>query len=1276
MRIITTANLNSWADSAAAPANLPYYVKKLICAVVRPDQLRFPSQDAVWLPGYDGELFCATEHRFVPEGHSVWEVGTDHSPVSKATSDYEKRKGAVNKSETTFVFVTPRIWKNKATQSQRRKSQKASKTKSTRASTAKDQWIARRMKDGWKKVIVLDGVDLQDWLEEAPAVALQLASEMSIIPEKGLQPLDWAWEEWSRLTDITTSEELVVIGREEQEQDLMNRIADVPNTFVVRGESPREAYGFSLATLRQINSKDKNLNLDARIIIAEDENVAQELRVGTNLIVVLKQTRDQVSGVLSSRGYHVLVPEGNAVNSGRNPIELARPTHGQFVEALGRMGLSTDEAERTARECGLSVTILQRRRPHSTYKPPVWSEGNKVAHLLPAVLAGRWNGQSEADRRILCELANERDYAEVEKQLQEFRYMDEPPLRKIGEMWIVAAPADAFELTARYLSATHLDRFRSCFREVFGKIDPKVDLPVDEWLYSDIKGDKGYSSWLRIGLADTLLLIAERGPKARLSCINSAPAYVDEIVKGLPGLDEDGRVLASIRDQYPRLMEAAPRPFLDNLEYLLRVKPNELRRLFVEGSGIFIGGNLHTGLLWGLETLAWSPEYLPQVTLILAKLASLDPGVRIQNRPINSLREIFLSWHPHTNATVEERLNAIDLVLTREPEIGWDLLTKLLPEIHAVSTMTARPRWRDFGDMPKEIQAGSHRTQYMLGIVDRAFAHVGIMPERWQILLKALRWLPLTFTERALEQLRMIGERHLPDNSASALWKVILDFVHEQRTYQSANWSLPKEIVDRFTAILPLFAPSDLIDKNIWLFDEWLPGLSDFQEDMEKRQEEVNNLREGVVAEVMQQRGVEGLVELGIRCNYPGFVAVTAVPLISAFDSIYSFIDQAISAGDKGVFLASHISAQAERRFGDRMLTIIHQTIERRGALIAAALFRFWPDGMATWEHVDELGISTEYWQQKDVVPAKLTPEEKAYEIDHLIQAKRSSLIFNFVQIWVEDVATDMLIRLFDATMRELAEAKAAGDVQPIGWSTYELQWFLTHLRNRLDLSREELARREYQALPLLRFSDVRGLTLHEFMANDPNFFVDVICDAYLPAHRNKEEDTKPSDEIRVRAQAAFTLLNGMSIIPGQSDTGFDEERLQGWVDAVHKRGIELDREVITDQQIGAVLAYSPLDPEDNGWPHRAIRNVIEKQSNIEIEIGLKIARVNMRGVVAKSLYEGGAQERELAKQYHAWVTISNAHWPRMARVLEEMAEDWEEHARREDTRAEQDKAD
>ena len=126
------------------------------------------------------------------------------------------------------------------------------------------------------------------------------------------------------------------------------------------------------------------------------------------------------------------------------------------------------------------------------------------------------------------------------------------------------------------------------------------------------------------------------------------------------------------------------------------------------------GGSLHTGLLWGLETLAWSPQYLPRVALVLAKLARLDPGGRMVNRPINSLRKIFLWWYPGTNASQEQRLAALDLILAREPQVGWELLATLLP--HSVSSSTsptAKPRWSNFGDLPEDTYTRRIQFQYL-----------------------------------------------------------------------------------------------------------------------------------------------------------------------------------------------------------------------------------------------------------------------------------------------------------------------------------------------------------------------------------------------------------------------------------------------------------------------------------------------------------------------------------------------------------------------------------
>ena len=218
---------------------------------------------------------------------------------------------------------------------------------------------------------------------------------------------------------------------------------------------------------------------------------------------------------------------------------------------------------------------------------------------------------------------------------------------------------------------------------------------------------------------------------------------------------------------------AASKPAESRLPYLIKklicavIQPKKIR--FPSGDAVWIpgfdGGAMHTGLLWGLETIAWIPDYLPQIALILARLASLDTGGRLLNRPINSLHEIFLWWHPCTNAPIDRRLAALDLILSREPVVGWELLAKLLPNATpSISHPTVKPRWRDFGDLPEESRTGRGQLIYLSEIVDRSLEHVGSDPLRWQAVLESIRVISTEQQEKALANLNDIGKSEAIDN--------------------------------------------------------------------------------------------------------------------------------------------------------------------------------------------------------------------------------------------------------------------------------------------------------------------------------------------------------------------------------------------------------------------------------------------------------------------------------------------------------------------------------
>ncbi|EOT1260511.1 hypothetical protein [Escherichia coli] len=134
--------------------------------------------------------------------------------------------------------------------------------------------------------------------------------------------------------------------------------------------------------------------------------------------------------------------------------------------------------------------------------------------------------------------------------------------------------------------------------------------------------------------------------------------FVNKIVQSIPGLANDHRLFVSLRDQLPLLAEAAPGPFLDALEQLLKGNGEMIAPIFNEDKGLLTPRSHYHGLKWALEALAWEQTYLLRAAICLAKLAVIDPGGTYSDRPLNSLRTIFLAWSPNTWAPVKVR-NAI-----------------------------------------------------------------------------------------------------------------------------------------------------------------------------------------------------------------------------------------------------------------------------------------------------------------------------------------------------------------------------------------------------------------------------------------------------------------------------------------------------------------------------------------------------------------------------------------------------------------------------------------
>jgi len=218
-------------------------------------------------------------------------------------------------------------------------------------------------------------------------------------------------------------------------------------------------------------------------------------------------------------------------------------------------------------------------------------------------------------------------------------------------------------------------------------------------------------------------------------------------------------------------------------------------------------------------------------------------------------------------------------------------------------------------------------------------------------------------------------------------------------------------------------------------------------------------------------------------------------------------------------------------------------------------------------------------------------------------------------------------------------------------------------LQQRSDADLAQIAALEYEYLPLLEFV-AQPVALNQILAGSPDFFVKIICDAFAPASGAKEPIT---DDRKLRARLGYQVLQSMRTVPGFSGGLDDLEHLRSWISEVRNLAKKADIADIADQQIGQVLAYAPADADDGAWPTKKIRDLIQELAADKIENGIMISRFNQRGAFRKNLYDGGNQERDLARQYRDWAAAAK-NWPRMKILLERIAEDWDLHAKRADT--------
>lgn len=1238
--------IEQWGETQQAQSRLPNLVRNLIADLV-PDvqELIMPGDEHVNLSGYDGIVQSPVQTPFVPRGRSVWEFGVGGNPKGKADADYEKRTKepcGLNRSETTFVFVTPHRWANGRTWAQEK--------------TALSDW---------KAVQVRTASDLYGALERSPRTHVRFSEEIGV-PANGVQSLDKWWENFTRGTRGLLPPELLTAGRTSEAARLLASITEEPARLLwIGAPDPDDVLSFVAAVVHRANPVIRQDILD-RTLVVFDPGALAYLGETEGLLILIPFEESLVRRADLIAGHHIILHSSSGTTG---DLELPRTPIGEAEKILKNLGVEDDRVSDLARAINKSVPLYRRRLtgvPNAATVIVRAFADDSIARR--AWMLGSWNLRSPGDVAAIERIAG--DAEAFQKATNALLDGAAPIFTRVGSAWKIFDRLDSVGQVVAKATADDLTSLEAVVQEILGAVDPKLDLPRDERWRAAIYGKvRNHSSDLRKGLATTLAQFGSlEGDANRVVGGQTLAGWTQLMVRALlqrANEDDTGKVWESLFDVLPLLAEAAPDIFLEEVGVALEPGSALGAGLFPDSERAYLSPTSpHVYLQWALEVLAWSPVYFSEATQLIMLLTAKAPNDSITNHPTGVLTGLFLPWRPQTSASLKSRNTVLTKFVRNNPAEAWKLVLALFPRRHGFVTASAGP---EFHDWKKRATESNVSMPDYVNSVDR-IVDLGIQlarqePPRLAALVAKIDELSSEPRDRLLSLFAELGrEGTLDEATSETVWKELSSFIRRHREYSDSEWALDEAALKPLDQVAELFQPATRKEQVLWLFD-CRPELGDIsrRDNYEEYDRELQRRQTAAVEEVFEQSGLQGLLDLASTVRRPwsvGYATTQSSSVrIDENDLASLLVDKRAGVLE---FARAAIAKLANE---DEEVIVAMAKKHTKPPLLAARILQTVDDLSVAWAALDQLDeeVSRHYWAEFQTHGRGefLLVNEAARRLGkHKRHAAALELMAMYSHGGKVYLDPELILQLFHASSAEDPEAGTL--------SEYEIGALLDYVERdgAIDTQRQGLL--QWKLLPALDDStSIRAL--ESLIADSAEFFVQMI--SFLYRRGDEKEETTVPENI---SSNAWNLLNRWTMIPGSDpeDGIVDESALYRWVGEARRLLEESGRLDVGEAHIGMVLARARPDTRDSIWPCIPVRNFFESQSSEVINRNFKVGIINKRGVTSRSLTEGGEQERVLAKGFLDDALELVDEWPKTARLLREVSQVYEADAREHDEEA------
>lgn len=886
-----------------------------------------------------------------------------------------------------------------------------------------------------------------------------------------------------------------------------------------------------------------------------------------------------------------------------------------------------------------------------TYTP---NSSEIIPLLADLCLIGKWDDTNQNDKQIIKEIFGFTD-TDFQK-LATYSKENNSILTLNNSYWNLERSEELTELCANFYTPYILNKFKDAAIKILSDIDTTFDLDKENRFMSSVYG-KGtiYSKSLRLGIAETLVWLSINYEKLLANTQHQYLVY-HVIQKVLSS--NDWKLWASLNSLLPILAEADPKAFMESLHEQLTNSSNAINGLFNQEGDGFTSGSLITGLLWGLEIVAWFPNYFQRVCIFLSELTKIDKGGNFANRPIETLKELLLPWVNFTNVSIATKIETIRFLKNDYQDISWKIIFSLLPQMHSVASGINKPKYRkEFLDnYNREVSSEDYYKQ----IDEYSKIALELMKQdstRFYTVLENLNSINPELYNDLFLFLNEFDFSQIDEKEKIDLWENITKLIREHKKFKTAKWSYSYDVIEKLQSFAKNIEPQELIQRSKQLFTLYEYDLVDDScddVDWDKISKEIYEKRRAVLNEILDMYGLE-ILEKFITNEKMAFNISRILEEKRDIKIDTYLIPKFLNSNNENMktLCASYIRIASYEReeFWFKHLQIETLSIEQQVSFIKNLKFE-----LSTWELANETLKEEEhlYWENvnQNIHASK---SDLSYAIEKFNSVGRINVSLECISRMIFDKKEPNVNLIVETLYKNLKLEQQHID-------TFHFTDIFKYLEKSKDIDEDILCSLEISYFPLFSFNHKSiPKKLYKRLAYDANFYIQFIKMGY--SEENSTDQYAESEKELRLAQNAWSILRNFKTVPGINEGGFiNQQELNSWVSTLLNLAKECNRLSIVQNYIGQILFHAPKD-KDGFWIDKNVAKILDNFHNKKMLSGFKTECINSRGVVYVDI--SGESDNSIGMLWKKRTyELRNINMFNFAEITEEIAESYYNMAR------------